>query len=213
MNLTHYQKTNFRLFQNKKVCRRQFQIWQKWQKVIYTGRKHWKKEKLLICPQCFQKACFPGASKGVIMWEWVNQMFSRRIASLSTKWQNCRAVQIDCIFIQQKWYETKTQICSGKSMKCCGKRVEMLVTGIFCFPKYFQKASFSGLFWGGILWLRVESIFLCCNPFLTIPCLKDPEKGAFWKQSGKWRKCYLNSFSPFPQMFLLLHTQTVIIWI
>ena len=22
-------------------------------------------------PQCFQKACFPGASKGVIVWEWV----------------------------------------------------------------------------------------------------------------------------------------------
>ena len=21
--------------------------------------------------QCFQKACFPGASKGVIVWEWV----------------------------------------------------------------------------------------------------------------------------------------------
>ena len=23
-------------------------------------------------PQCFQKACFPGASKGVVVWEWVN---------------------------------------------------------------------------------------------------------------------------------------------
>ena len=22
--------------------------------------------------QCFQKVCFPGASKGVIVWEWVN---------------------------------------------------------------------------------------------------------------------------------------------
>ena len=26
----------------------------------------------LLFPQCFQKACFPGASKGVIVWEWVN---------------------------------------------------------------------------------------------------------------------------------------------
>ena len=25
----------------------------------------------LLFPQCFQKACFPGASKGVIVWEWV----------------------------------------------------------------------------------------------------------------------------------------------
>ena len=30
-------------------------------------------EQLLLFPQCFQKACFPGASKGVIVWEWVYQ--------------------------------------------------------------------------------------------------------------------------------------------
>ena len=29
-------------------------------------------EQFLLFPLCFQKACFPGASKGVIMWEWVN---------------------------------------------------------------------------------------------------------------------------------------------
>ena len=28
-------------------------------------------EQFLLYPQCFQKACFPGASKGVIVWEWV----------------------------------------------------------------------------------------------------------------------------------------------
>ena len=28
-------------------------------------------EQFLFFPQCFQKACFPGASKGVIVWEWV----------------------------------------------------------------------------------------------------------------------------------------------
>ena len=38
--LTHYQTTNFRLFQTERVCRRQFQIWRKWQKVIQMGRKH-----------------------------------------------------------------------------------------------------------------------------------------------------------------------------
>ena len=27
-------------------------------------------EQFLLFPQCFQRACFPGASKGVIMWEW-----------------------------------------------------------------------------------------------------------------------------------------------
>ena len=29
-------------------------------------------EHFLLFPQCFQKACFPGASKGVIVWEWIN---------------------------------------------------------------------------------------------------------------------------------------------
>ena len=28
-------------------------------------------EQFLLFPQCFQQACFPGASKGVIVWEWV----------------------------------------------------------------------------------------------------------------------------------------------
>ena len=29
-------------------------------------------EQFLLFPQCFEKACSPGASKGVIVWEWVN---------------------------------------------------------------------------------------------------------------------------------------------
>ena len=28
-------------------------------------------EQFLLFLQCFQKACFPGASNGVIVWEWV----------------------------------------------------------------------------------------------------------------------------------------------
>ena len=28
-------------------------------------------KQFLLFTQCFQKACFPGASKGVIVWEWV----------------------------------------------------------------------------------------------------------------------------------------------
>ena len=31
-------------------------------------------EQFLLFPQCFQKACFSGASKGVIVWEWVNSV-------------------------------------------------------------------------------------------------------------------------------------------
>ena len=32
-------------------------------------------EQFLLFPQCFQKACFPGASKAVIVWEWVKSAF------------------------------------------------------------------------------------------------------------------------------------------
>ena len=31
-------------------------------------------KQFLLFPQCFQKACFPGASKGVIVWEWVKML-------------------------------------------------------------------------------------------------------------------------------------------
>ena len=65
--LTHYQTINFRLVQIERVCRGQFQ----------NGRQCGKRliacyEQFLLFPQCFQKAYFPGASKGVIVWEWVN---------------------------------------------------------------------------------------------------------------------------------------------
>ena len=30
-------------------------------------------EQFVLFPQCFQKACFPRESKGVIVWEWVKQ--------------------------------------------------------------------------------------------------------------------------------------------
>ena len=30
-------------------------------------------EQCLLFPQCFKKACFPRASKGVIVWEWVKK--------------------------------------------------------------------------------------------------------------------------------------------
>ena len=31
-------------------------------------------EQFLLFPVCFQKACFPGASKGVTEWEWVKDV-------------------------------------------------------------------------------------------------------------------------------------------
>ena len=74
--LTHYQTTNFRLFQTE-FADDNF-------KFDENGRKLSKRvenkvgkgeiacyEQFLLFPQRFQKACFPGASKGVTVWEWI----------------------------------------------------------------------------------------------------------------------------------------------
>ena len=34
------QTTNFRLLRNERLCRRQFQIFLKWQRALHMGRKH-----------------------------------------------------------------------------------------------------------------------------------------------------------------------------
>ena len=67
--LTHCQTTNFRLFQNERVCRRQFQIWQKRQKVIQMGRKHFEKRRNCVLraispfSTVFPKSLFPRGVK------------------------------------------------------------------------------------------------------------------------------------------------------
>ena len=50
--LTHYQTTNFRLFQTERVCRPQFQVWWKWHKVIQMGRKHCGKMRNCLFSTC-----------------------------------------------------------------------------------------------------------------------------------------------------------------
>ena len=35
-------------------------------------------EQFLLFPQCFRKAYFPGVSKGVIVWEWVKDVFLKK---------------------------------------------------------------------------------------------------------------------------------------
>ena len=67
--LTHYQMTNFRLFQTERVCRRQLQILWKWHKVIQTGRKHCGKRRncslwaISPFPTVFSNGWFPRGVK------------------------------------------------------------------------------------------------------------------------------------------------------
>ena len=46
-------------------------------------------EQFLLFPQCFQKACFPGASKGVVVWEWVKKIWQQWLYSQMTKHRTC----------------------------------------------------------------------------------------------------------------------------
>ena len=69
--------TNFGLVQIETVCRQHFKFYEnigKFHKRVENtvGKGEIARyEQFLLYPQCFQKACFPGASKGVIVWEWV----------------------------------------------------------------------------------------------------------------------------------------------
>ena len=76
---THYQTTNLDSSKLKEFADDNF-------KFDKNGRKLSKQventvgkgeiaryEQFLLFLQCFQKSCFPGASKGVIVWEWVKK--------------------------------------------------------------------------------------------------------------------------------------------
>ena len=92
--LTHDQMISIRLFQTERVCRWQFQIWRKWQKAIQTGRKHcgkrrnWSLQAISPFPTLFSKGLFPNwASKGVIVWEWVNPFPNKLIWNYSPEFK------------------------------------------------------------------------------------------------------------------------------
>ena len=64
LNLFLSQKTNFRLFQTERVCRRQRQIWSKWKKTFFKRVENTvgkgeigRYEQFLLFPRCFQKIC------------------------------------------------------------------------------------------------------------------------------------------------------------
>ena len=46
-------------------------------------------EQFLLFPQCFQKACFPEASKGVIVWGWVKEQLNNLEGSFRAYIETC----------------------------------------------------------------------------------------------------------------------------
>ena len=51
--LTHYQTTNFRLFQAERICRQQFQFNENGRKLSKPVETLWEKEKLLVTSNFF----------------------------------------------------------------------------------------------------------------------------------------------------------------
>ena len=47
-------------------------------------------EQFVLFPHCFQKACFPGASKDVIVWEWAKReiIITSLFRKLTKVWTN-----------------------------------------------------------------------------------------------------------------------------
>ena len=78
-------------------------------------------EQFLLFPQCFQKACFPGASKGVIVWEWVNPLPDDKILD----WSKSKA------FADDKSNETKMIISVFDRVENIVGKEKLLVTSNF----------------------------------------------------------------------------------
>ena len=59
-------------------------------------------EQFLLFAQCFQKACFPEASKGVIVWEWVKEIVYHRMLSVN-HWPFANVVDQNQIMHTDLW--------------------------------------------------------------------------------------------------------------
>ena len=143
-------------------------------------------EQFLLFPQCFQKACFPGASKGVIEWEWVKS--KRKMFSFHVKF-----AQID----RQTTVKQYTLIFQCGDIKSTNnfliqdnQRPESLHIAAFSpFPQCFLCPKQISIFWVTFLsssanafnlyWFEILSICKELTFFHTFPTLNDLEKEAF----------------------------------
>ena len=92
-------------------------------------------EQFLLFPQCFQKDCFPGVSKGVIVWEWVKMLsaiclnLDQSKILLSGNGLNYNHHHYHCIFIEPgkgkrhccpkgKMFDDKQKVCVETAGSC-----------------------------------------------------------------------------------------------
>ena len=115
----------FRIFQTQRLCRHEFQIWWKWQKVFQTCRKHWGKRrnrKFLFFPRCVQNTYTADMWKPRLVWE--------RVKDTNT-WSKPPSIEPGFSNYEMKWtYAVSTQmqivwICLpvfGKEANCVYQR-------------------------------------------------------------------------------------------
>ena len=88
--LTNYQSTNFRLKEfaddNFKFNKNGIKLSKRVENTVEKGEIA-RYEQFLLFPQCFQKACFPGVSKGIIVWELVQTL--PYFNSFTSELRNC----------------------------------------------------------------------------------------------------------------------------
>ena len=92
-------------------------------------------EQFLLFPQCFQNAHFPGASKGVIVWEWVNSLPNNKILYCS----KLKAFADNKINVTEK-----SKFALERVVNIVGKGENAGYQHFLLFPLCFQKASFFG---------------------------------------------------------------------
>ena len=145
LTLTHYQTTNFRLFQAERVSRCNFEFdgngrkLSKWVEYTVGKGEIARCEQSLLFPQCFQKACFPRASKGVTVWEWVK--YKSLLLLYRVKQQIFGLILNENICRPQNKCSLKTEILSEN---IAGKEEKMLNSSMFSFSHNVFKRLLQG---------------------------------------------------------------------
>ena len=88
-------------------------------------------KQFLLFPQCFQKSCFPGTSKGVIVWEWVNSLPNDKTLDVA----KLKALADDELHVARMVNSR-----FDKSGKHCGKRTKFWLPAFSPFNKVFSCA-------------------------------------------------------------------------
>ena len=88
-------------------------------------------KQFLSFPQCFQKACFPEASNGVIVWEWVNcykqwsvshTSYLNLLQSFTLVWSFAQPLQYMYSFREVEKKNTGKKKTEKKPQNCIGKK-------------------------------------------------------------------------------------------